>query len=372
MLRFGADPLYHVMNMIEPDMYGVSLEGARASRWNKGIVNREQSANAAEQAALTSIPPGGLRSKDLPVEFLLSDAGAYTMPRHMRPIIERHFDIDRFASAEDVFRAIKDEHPIAVIMREHFGDDVKDWVEAADEIMYGYMTKGPENTVMDEVTSVLDDMGITKEEAKQLAPIMERLASAHRGNYNDLVQMYIGRLNRPNLERMLDHFFFFWPLSYQIKASTWLARIMFQRIGGVNTGAGGAYLWDEYRQRWEQSVNNDPEFKAWTEDNSQLLFMTEMLFPMTPQGIGISLSRPTRYVGSWIAQEMQLPDEVKAAIGEYPYIETIGDLLTNSAAVGLVRTERLWSSILDKFNVPFFDRDANNQPASSGSIGLPR
>lgn len=363
LLRFGADPLYHIMNIIEPDMYGLSMEGIKATRRGEGLVNRAQSANAAEQASLTSIPPGGLRSKELPVEFLLADSGAYTMPRHIRPILEKHFDASRLASTEDMWRAMSKEHPIAVMMREQFGDDVKDWAQAADEIMYGYMTRGPEATIMGEVKAVMDDMGITKEEAKMLAPFMERLASAHRGNYNDLVQLYIGRLNRSTLERTLDHFFLFWPLSYQIKATTWLARIMFQRIGGVNTGGGGAYLWDEYRQRWEQDAMGDPGFKDWAEENDQLMFLFEMMFPMTPQGIGVSLSRPARYVGSWMAQEIDIPDEYKEMLGEYPYIETLGDLVTNSLAVGPVRSERLWSSILDKFDVPLFDTDANDTPA---------
>jgi GNAT superfamily N-acetyltransferase len=357
LFRFSVDPLYHTMNVIESDMYGVSMEGARASRWGKGVagVSREQSARAAELSSVTSVPPGGLTSKDLPADLLLADPGAYTMPRNIRPVIERHFDIKRVDSAADVFRSLKDEDPVAIIMREHFGDDVKDWAKAADEMLYSWSTVGPEETVRQSFRRHIDEAGMTKEEAAIVAPMMERLASAHRGHYNDLVQLYIGRLNRSNLERIFDNFFLFWPLSYQIKATKWLATIMFQRAGGVNTGAGGAYLWDEYRARFNAQLESDAEFRNWFEDHDMATTMFEMIFPMTPEGIGVSLARPTRYVGSWIADGLEIdPDVKQTLVGDYPYVRTLPEMLANSLQIGPMRTARLVSGVMRQFEVPGF------------------
>jgi hypothetical protein len=250
-------------------------------------------------------------------------------------------------------------------MREHFGDDLKDWAKSADEMLYGYVTKGPEQTVREAWKEALDQIGIDANEAKTLAPFVERLASAHRGNYNDLVQLYIGRLNRPNIERILDNFFLFWPLSYQVKATMWLARIMFQRIGGVNTGAAGAYLWNEYRQRWNAMLESDAETRNWFEDHDMATTMFEMLFPMTPEGIGVSLSRPVKYVGSWLADGLEIDPEVKqAAFGDYPYVRTIPELLSNSLQVGPMRTARFVSTFMRQFEVPGFTYEDNEVPAN--------
>jgi hypothetical protein len=262
-----------------------------------------------------------------------------------------------------------DEDPIAVIFREQFGDDVKDWSKALDEMMYGYMTKGPEGTVRDAANSALGKL--SKEERKIITPMVERLSSMHRGHYNDLVQLYVGRMNRPNVERIMDHFFLFWPLSYQIKAAGWLAQIMFNKIGGIRTGASGAYLYDEYRQRWENALANDPELKTWTEDNDGFLFAFEMMFPMTPEGVGVSLSRPTRYVGSWVADGLQIPEDIKnTAFGNYPEINTIPEMLTASAAVGPVRTERLFRQIMNGLGAPGFTYDEFVGRPSRGSVTL--
>jgi hypothetical protein len=352
MLRFGLDPFYKLMNVIEPDIYGVTNAGRKGARFGRRVAPQEQSSRAAELSSVTSVPPGGITSKDLPSDLLLADPGVYTTPRNIRPILEREFDVQRLDSTEAFLRALPKQHPIAQIMVERWGDNVKDWAAEFDRIMYGWVTKGPEQTIKAEAKKVMtQELGMSLEEARTMIPAIERLGQQHRGQYNDLIQLYVGRMNRGNAERLLDHFFFFWPLSYQIKATAWMYRIMFDKIGGVRTGAAGAYLWNEYRQRWDDEVERDPGLRRFLDDNEDFMFAFEMMFPMTPSGVGTSLSRPTRYTAGWLASEMEMPPDM---FGEYENINTIDDVFLNSTRVGPARTYGLFQRVMEGFEVPGF------------------
>ena len=130
---------------------------------------------------------------------------------------------------------------MAVMLRQRFGESPKDWATEVNRMMDSLVRRGPEVTVREEWKAVLEEeMGLTHAELKQLAPVLEQLTETYRGVYQDLANLYIGRMSRSNLERMGNNFFLLWPLSYMIKATSWMYRVLFEKIGPV-PGASGAY-----------------------------------------------------------------------------------------------------------------------------------
>jgi hypothetical protein len=339
--RFNMDPFWLLMNVMEGDILGVGSEGMRASRFAELRVPEAQGRRAMELSQARSIPPGGLVGDVSTDPLAVWDYGHFLHPRSIQPIMERHFDIARPESTRDFMNALPKEHPVAIQMLERFGDNRQVWADEAEKIMYGWQREGsPESFIKKAFPEELKKMGYTPEEMQAFAPVAERLAQIHRGVLTDLTNLYVGRMDRSNLERMADHMFVFWPLSYQVKASTWLFNIMFKKIGGIESSAG-AYLFDHYRKRFQDAMDNDPKLRDMIQGNDDAFFMLDMMFPITPFGVGVNLSRPTRYIGSWLNPDI---------FGQYASVPK-GDvpaLVDQSMAVGPRRTlnlaGRIWQN----------------------------
>ena len=337
--RFMSDPLFAIMNYIEPTMYAVFNEGFRGLK--------PPSTEAQRLGTLASeglIPPGGLFEAD--ISLLITDPAFYTLPKVIRNRLLRNFELTATKRAVQYMDAMGKEHPIAVILREKFGDNVKDWAGEMNRLLANMVEKGPEGALRSELAAVLqDELGYSMAELKTFAPAAERLTEIYRGVYSDLADLYIGRMNRSNVERLSNNFFVAWPSSYLIKATSWMYRILFEKIGPV-PGMGGAYLWDQYRQKYDRALESDPNFKQWTEDNRAFLFMLELIMPTTPVNVGISLAKSTRYVGSWISPEI---------FGSYN-IEpgSVPDVINSATRFGPVRTWNMFQEILKNMKMPGF------------------
>jgi hypothetical protein len=298
-LRFSTDPFWILFNATESDLLGLGLEGLKGTRLAQLQIPLSQERRAQQLATSTVIPSGGLPryapegitpAGNIQREMSMWDYGFYTQSAAIQPIMDRVFAIRRINSTEEFFRALKTDDPMVQILREHVGDVPHDWAAEADKIAYGWTHEGPTKLVANEFKKFMEENGYTKAEFDQMVPAMESLASLHRKVYTDLTNVLVGRMDRSNLERVLDHIFVFWPMSYQIKASTWLFKTLLSRYGVV-----GAYTYTQMRNK----VVNDQGIQDWLTNNNAAAFMLDMLFPITPESVGVSTSRPVRYVGSW-------------------------------------------------------------------------
>jgi hypothetical protein len=124
--------------------------------------------------------------------------------------------------------------------------------------------------------------------------VLQRLDAVNQSLFHDLTAAFYGQENRSNVQRALNHPFLWWPISYQIKATKWLLKIMLDEAGGVDTGAtvGGAFqrVYDDHRRRWVA----EPAYRARFAENKTLYFLAGMLFPIIPTELGVSLSPFTR------------------------------------------------------------------------------
>ncbi len=127
-----------------------------------------------------------------------------------------------------------------------------------------------------------------------LQPLMERLKFLNEQAWNDAAQVIFGQVDRSNAQRLLNHPLLYWPISYQIKATKWLAGLMFERVGGLETGSAGALLLDKIHAEHQQQFANDPEYQQFYKENSALMFIASMIMPITPFDIGVGLSPFTR------------------------------------------------------------------------------
>jgi hypothetical protein len=111
---------------------------------------------------------------------------------------------------------------------------------------------------------------------------------------NDASSLVFGQADRSNIQRLLNHPLLYWPISYQIKATKWLAGLLLDRAAGFETGAGGmttmGLIWESHRD----AMQNDPEWQRKMKDNQTLFFVASMLLPITPWDIGVTLSPWTR------------------------------------------------------------------------------
>lgn len=124
--------------------------------------------------------------------------------------------------------------------------------------------------------------------------LLRRLQVVNEQGWQDATSLVYGQVDRSNLQRLANSPFLYWPISYQIKVTKWLGGLLLDRVGGFDTGAGGAttlgLIWEANRD----ALINDPEFQETIRANSTLLFFLQMLLPVTPWDLGVSLSPMTR------------------------------------------------------------------------------
>jgi hypothetical protein len=66
--------------------------------------------------------------------------------------------------------------------------------------------------------------------------------------------------------------------------------VLFDRMGGIKTNAGGAYLYDQLAQTHQQLLATDPTYQDWFAKHQTLVFTAQMMFPVNFDGTGVSLN----------------------------------------------------------------------------------
>ncbi len=120
--------------------------------------------------------------------------------------------------------------------------------------------------------------------------LIERLQFLNEQAWNDVAGMMFGQPDRSNFQRLVNHPLLYWPISYQIKATKWLAGILFDRAFGVDTGAAPAVLLDQIHAQHIRRMREDEEYARFFAAHRDLFFVAQMLLPITPWDIGVSLS----------------------------------------------------------------------------------
>jgi len=138
------------------------------------------------------------------------------------------------------------------------------------------------------------DAELSKMADPRMQPLLNRLAAINEQGWNDAAGLIFGAVDRSNIQRLANHPLLYWPISYQIKATKWLAGLLFDRAFGVDTGSAGAVTLGMIHQQHKDRMVNDPEYATTVSQNPTLLFVAQMMFPIAPWDLGVALSPFTR------------------------------------------------------------------------------
>ena len=302
LFRFMMDPRWWLMNRFEHTIIGSVRDGLgsktdglqspafrRASGMNESLVSDpgEIIANA-----------GNTRGRP---SYLVdaAETGMFHGNRAVAARIAKTFDAERPGTVLKVLDEMDQTDPALVKLRRDFGGvDNRRLSEILDEQWFNFDRQGVGKTVQQEYSALFDNEPKTAQTMAEQALIVQRVTEANKQLYNDLVKVYLGNPDRNTLERVLNSYWLFWPISYQLKASKWLVRAMTMQAFGTNSNALGLYQYGQLREYFTDQLTNNPEFALQFDGQEHLWQTAAMFFPITPEDVGVSLSRPVRTFGS--------------------------------------------------------------------------
>lgn len=298
--RFISDPRWWAMNMLEADLIGGVKYGLGVTRFTGA-----HKAEVGKAALVHQFGPGGAESGAF--ERALGDGNGWLYTRRQGGYISRAFDHERPETVLKILREMPENDPVIADLKSIVqAEDLKsgrtartegeildeDMVEAIDRMLYSFDQKGARATFVDEAKDILGE-----QETQNLLPFLQKVWEANDKTYHSIVEMFHGNPARTNLERIANSYWLYWPISYQIKATKWLVSAMADGAFGQKTNLAGAALYAHHVEQHRERLANDPAYVQMFEDHPTLWFMAQMLFPITPGDIGVSLSRPVRYAG---------------------------------------------------------------------------
>jgi hypothetical protein len=201
--------------------------------------------------------------------------------------------------------------PTITALRSRFGDEKATWSAQLYDMLYQFDTKGVKKATLDKA----DELGLLRpgkavNEAERLAQVtvetdplfaafVDRIVEQNRSSFMEASRMVGGNMSRSNAERVLNSYWLYWPLSYQLKAGKWLFDVMAKK-SAAGPNATGALLIEEARQTHIDRMSTDQSYADIFANNPTLWYTAQMILPITPWDMGVSLSRLPRYVGSWL------------------------------------------------------------------------
>jgi len=166
-----------------------------------------------------------------------------------------------------------------------------------------------------------------------MTPFIQRMTKVHKANYREVVRSLHGNTNRSNVERMLNSYFMYWPISYQLKSAKTLIDVLTNRFGGRQTDLLGLWGYDRIMDQHKERLATDGKYQQWFIDHAEFWRAAGMFLPITPEDLGINASRITRYSMSAAGAAIGLWDKDE----DYPDMGTpegVMDAATRIAQLG--------------------------------------
>lgn len=304
LFRFMLDPRWIMLNAVEAEFIGAGRDGIlpKDAKGPLGTAAQHFLAEGQKIGDMQVVPDAGWlfgkryaqyvakswekRSLDT-VESALNAIGDQAPELvALKQAIRREADFDL---ANGTIDAATHKKRIAASNRE-IGEYINDFLYRTDK----RGIKGAVDKTIDEAASDW----LTREEREVMAPLLTKIAERNVELWQDVKHMYTGNPDRSTAERVLNSYWLYWPLSYQVKATKWLADIMLNGSFGHDNGALLAGKYALWQQQHTQQMKDNPQYAAMFNQNRTLWFLAQMVLPITPNDIGVSLSRPTRAIGA--------------------------------------------------------------------------
>jgi len=305
--RFTTDPRWLLMNTVESNFLALGKDGF----WT-AYAKASDASNAAN-----------FISKGAEIQGIMPDTG-YTFGRNILNYAMKSFDkrsvksvanvLDEYGNgspelgtlrtafkreADDLEATARENIAKGILTPEEAAPDLaraahlrdlnsRGLAEELNRTLYDYQQKGVSQTVTDEARKIL-----TTDEFNSLsqAGLLQRIREVNQKTWADVQQMYHGNAQRSTLERLMNSYWVYWPMSYQIKATKWLADIMLNGSFGHDNGALLAGKYTIWQQQHQDRLMKDAAYRALMNQYPTLWFLGQMILPITPNSLGVSLSR---------------------------------------------------------------------------------
>jgi hypothetical protein len=324
--RFMLDPRWWAMNKFEADVINGSKYGLQATRVRGANTALEDAAYATHRQR--GLPVMGAEIDGIPTSALAGlDAGFSDMRRltgygtralevarqRNGATLLREFGVNpgtgEFEAVEQAINFIGQRDPVIRRLGEVTPEQM---FERADTIrkrlvsLQKQQQGKPLAQILDEDLYMWDKKGhragmegmtddILAENKREMSPLLQRLYELNEASYASHISVLRGNTNRSNLERILNSYWLYWPFSYQLKATRWLYNVLTD-AAGEGTLKNVVRL-ERLRQIHMDQFENNSEYAAVFENNPSLWRTAQMLLPITPGDIGVTLSRGPRYLG---------------------------------------------------------------------------
>jgi hypothetical protein len=319
MFRFQMDLRWQTLNLIEADLMSFFRDGVKATHAGRLTGQRDmlvprgpkgQPINLSDNAVALHMTQAGVpiprmshriaeevgTSPDLP-RSLQDETGMQMTNRVLYGVLKREFDTERPDTIMRVLDALPETDPVLKVLIKKFGMDRGTWSDQIGEMLYSFDKKGVRHTVIQASKEIQKYEKWTPTEREMMVPLVDKIIQRNQELMDDLLASHVGNVNRSRLERVMNSYWLYWPLSYQIKSARWMVKVLGERALGQNSNLGGA--WDVTRMVdiFKQQANVSPDFAKQMEDLSPIWFMASMLLPTVPWDPGVSLNRFARYTG---------------------------------------------------------------------------
>jgi hypothetical protein len=277
LFRFALDSRFHAQNKVEGSMLYYGRAGLKVGEIDEGMfgMNRAATRTVGEMDTMSNTGYPFAVTRDEWVYRLLKKE----QPDALRGLVAA--DPALFRRAMKEMAELDPELSRTIPAMGHTPDQ---YLKALDA-HYGKLMRSadPEAVVKAELDRALID-------APELAEVYSRIYDRNAQLIGDIRALMYGNPNRGQIERTLNSFLLYWPISYQLKATRWLLNIMYGKIGGVQTGGLGAVTLDRMQADHERKLVEDPEYAKFFEENPTLVFAAQMILPMQPGGMSVGLA----------------------------------------------------------------------------------
>ena len=324
--RFTLDPRWWAMNKFEADVINGTKYGLQSTRVRGANTALEDAAYATHRQR--GLPVMGAEIDGIPTSALAGLDSGFSDMRRLTGYGTRALEVARerngaqllrefgvnpgtgeFEAVEQAINFIGQRDPII----RRLGDVTPEQMfERADAIrkrlvsLQKQQQGKPLSKILDEELYVWDKKGhragmegmtddILADNKREMSPLLQRLYELNESSYASHISVLRGNTNRSNLERVLNSYWLYWPFSYQLKATRWLYNVLTD-AAGEGTLKNVVRL-ERIREIHMDQFQNNSEYAAMFENNPSLWRTAQMLLPITPGDIGVTLSRGPRYLG---------------------------------------------------------------------------
>lgn len=375
MVRFQADLRWQALNQIEADIIAFFRDGLAATRFGRGrdqIARRGgKDVNISQQALAYHAGHAGIpidprvleaigQGPSLPAS-LHDDAGAFLVNANIAPVLRKTSNITRLENVDKALDEFAQNDNVIQQMIRTFGPEKAKWSDQLNEMLYSFDRRGVRRTVDETVRRVRKYEKWSQAEFDQMVPFVNRLVELNQKSFDDMLEVHLGNTSRTRLERVMNSYWLYWPISYQIKATKWMLGLMTNRAFGGQTNLGGALMLDRAAEVFRQQVATNPEFARQAKDNELLYFTASMLLPIAPWDFGQSLNRVVRYTGG----------NVLGLWPAYVDVNDPTDVIAKTLEMGPMYSAELLSRLADQFGVGQDNTDQRT-PTANTLVGTRR